>query len=308
MALTLIINNGEDYQAADITTAIEGLVGTAGVLDKAGGNFTVTQFGTPNKSVNVAAGFAYVPNSAYSIGSGNARYWPFRSSATENVTIPDNASGNPRIDRICLKVDTGASPGVRGTGSASVVCVTGTAAGSPSAPATPNDHLSLALIAVANGFSSIVTANITDDRAQALISNAVGNPGSGSLLPGAGAATGIVLTSESTTATSFTDLATVGPSVSVPISTNGKALIMIRYQGSNTGSGLGRMTFVASGANTIVTSSDRAAIHGGTVTGTPSFAYVATGLTSGTTVFTAKYRADAGTGTFLARYISVIPL
>jgi len=164
MAFQTIINNGEDYQAADITTAFEGLVDTAGVADKAGGSFAVTQKGTPDASVDVAAGLAFVPNSSYSLGSGNTRYWPVRSTAVANVAIPANASGNPRVDRICIKVDTGATPGVRGSASSSVLVVTGTAAASPTASATPSNHLSLATVAVANGFSSIVTANITDGR------------------------------------------------------------------------------------------------------------------------------------------------
>lgn len=166
MALTLVINDGTGYQSADITTGLEGIADNAGVGDLRGGQLLVTQNGTPDKSVNVAAGIGYVANSGYSAGNGNIRFWPLRVGSTENVTIPDNATGNPRIDRICLKVDTGATPGARGVDAASVVCVTGTAAASPTAPAVPNDHLSLAQIAVANGFSSIVTANITDEREQ----------------------------------------------------------------------------------------------------------------------------------------------
>jgi hypothetical protein len=42
--------------------------------------------------------------------------------------------------------------------------VAGTPAGSPSAPATPANSISLATIAVAAGATTIVTANITDTR------------------------------------------------------------------------------------------------------------------------------------------------
>jgi len=165
MSFQTIINNGEDYQAADITTAFEAMVEEAGVADVIGGQLEVTENGTPDDTVLVAAGMGLVANSAYAAGGGNQRYFVVRTTGT-SVTIPANGSGNPRVDLICLKVDTGATPGVRGSGSSSAVVVTGTAAASPTASAVPNDHLSLATVAVSSGFSTITDSDITDSRVQ----------------------------------------------------------------------------------------------------------------------------------------------
>ena len=137
---------------------------TEGVADLEAGDFLVSQNGTPNKSVNVAAGVAYVPNETFVKNTGVLKFWRAQSSATVNVAIADNASGNPRIDIICVKIDDAAATSVRGAGSVSVVVVAGTPGASPAVPATPADHYKLAEVAVANGFTSITNANITDLR------------------------------------------------------------------------------------------------------------------------------------------------
>lgn len=180
MSFQTIINNGEDYQAADITTAFEAVVTTSGVADLAAGDFQVTQNGSPDNTVLVAGGMALVPNSAYVPGGGNQRYFVVRSTGS-SVTIPANGAGNPRVDRICIKVDTGATPGARGSGASSTVVVTGTAAASPTASATPSNHESLALVTVSSGFSTITNANITDDRTQMRIKTSA-LPGGGGIL------------------------------------------------------------------------------------------------------------------------------
>lgn len=78
-----------------------------------------------------------------------------------NVPISANAAGNPRIDRIVLGADYSAK-------TISIYAIEGTPAASPTAPALTQNtalwEISLAQIAVANGASSIVTANITDER------------------------------------------------------------------------------------------------------------------------------------------------
>lgn len=137
----------------------------AGVVDIATEqDFQVTEKGTPDMSVDVAAGTAYVANSSYAKDNSITKYWRVESDATVNVTVSANASGNDRIDIACIKVDTGVTPDDEASNVASIIIVEGTPAASPSVPSTPNDHYKLAEIAVANGASSITNANITDRR------------------------------------------------------------------------------------------------------------------------------------------------
>lgn len=118
-----------------------------------------------NKSVDVAPGRFYVPNHNWSANSSiQTRFWTVTSSAIENVVVTPNVSGNPRIDLICMKVDTSIAPGDDGELGAYLTVVVGTPAASPSAPAVPNDCLVLAQVTLANGYASISNANITDRR------------------------------------------------------------------------------------------------------------------------------------------------
>jgi len=80
---------------------------------------------------------------------------------TQNITIADNVSGNPRIDRIVARLNYTDRK-------IEFAVLTGTPAGSPVAPTLTQNttvwEISLAQIAVANGFSTIVVGNITDQR------------------------------------------------------------------------------------------------------------------------------------------------
>ena len=89
-------------------------------------------------------------------------HW-YENTAEETVAIAANASGNPRIDRVVLRLDPSANSIV-------LAVVQGTPAGSPSAPSlTQTDvgtyELTLAKVAVANGASTITAGNVTDERA-----------------------------------------------------------------------------------------------------------------------------------------------
>lgn len=92
-------------------------------------------------------------------GSALVNGWLYKNSATVTLPIGANASGNPRIDTVVLRVDVVAQT-VR------LVVKQGTPAGSPARPAltqTPGGtwEIPLADIAVANGFSTITDSNIS---------------------------------------------------------------------------------------------------------------------------------------------------
>jgi len=121
-----------------------------------------------------------------------------------------------------------------------------------------------------------------------------------------------VSATESTTSTSYTNLTTAGPAVTVTTGT--KALVIVSakiFNGTNNNSLQAFMTYAVSGATTTAAADTWAlAASGIQSTGYQfkmSLASVAT-LTAGSNVFTAKYRATSGTSEFGDRSIFVINL
>lgn len=159
------IDGMSNFTAADARGTTNDLISSAGVVDLAGGHLLVSANGTPDMSVDIAAGIGYVLNSAWTAFSSDQRYWDVIVDAlVNNLSISANPSGSTRIDKICLKVDVLASPNANASNVASVVVVAGTpGAGTP---ATPADHLLLATITVVNGATSIGPGAIVDSRVQ----------------------------------------------------------------------------------------------------------------------------------------------
>lgn len=127
-----------------------------------------------------------------------------------------------------------------------------------------------------------------------------------------GAATASVVTSETTTSTSFVDLATPGPAVTVTIGANGLALLIITADQFNATAGATSfMGCVLSGSNTEAASATNAYSVknvGGSLETNLSFVRLLTGLSPGSTTFTAKYAVSSNTSTFTNRKIAVVPL
>lgn len=122
------------------------------------------------------------------------------------------------------------------------------------------------------------------------------------------AVTDVVTTSQDTTSTSYTDLATVGPDVTAD--TGPQALVIVRGAISNSGTGSSRMSYAVSGASSVVAADAQCVGVFGTA-GTGALASdvsLITGLTPGSNTFTAQYRVSSGTGTFSTRRITVFPL
>lgn len=119
-----------------------------------------------------------------------------------------------------------------------------------------------------------------------------------------------VTASETTGSTSFTDLTTPGPSVSVTTGTS--ALYAFAAEtANNTGGSYTIMDFAVSGAstrsptaNTSVEFTSASANQGARV----GVFDLITGLTAGVNVFTCKYAVGSNTGTWGKRRLIVIPL
>lgn len=126
-----------------------------------------------------------------------------------------------------------------------------------------------------------------------------------------GAARNFITTDQSTTSTSYTDLATVGPTVTVTIGGNGMALVIWSLgQYSSAGSGGKYSAINMTGANTGTMIDDEALRTDGTgFVGIQERSKLYTGLNAGSTTFKIVYKVSgATTGQFFARQITVIPL
>lgn len=136
--------------------------------------------------------------------------------------------------------------------------------------------------------------------------NTITNIGPSSLSTGA-QADYVAAVQSVTSASAYTDLATVGPSVTVTIGSNGLALVSIYSYLSNSSSGYTGMGFVVSGANTIAADDTSAIFNIGTNGNRFGATFLLTGLSAGSTTFKAVYKGN-NTATFSSRRIAVVPL
>jgi hypothetical protein len=122
-----------------------------------------------------------------------------------------------------------------------------------------------------------------------------------------GSAEGYVATSESTTSTTYVDLATVGPSASVVAPPSGQVLVNLSANSNNNTSGQTSWVSLSIAGST---PSDSAGISfANTVAERKGAALLVGGLTPGTTyTFTMKYRVTGGTGAFNVRRIAATPV
>jgi len=141
------------------------------------GDLAVTQNSPTGMSVLIAAGWAAIVGTTQS----NMGVYTVYNDASQVGTITAANATLPRIDRVCLTVNDSAYTG--STNNVVVNVVAGTAAASPSAPATPANSISLATVAVAAGATTILNANITDTRVRTDIDEIVFSSSTTSTVP-----------------------------------------------------------------------------------------------------------------------------
>lgn len=150
--------------------------GTGGIYNKSAGGFLVEQEDVPAMSVKVNdGGFAFLRK------SGSSIVYPVRIyDGDASVVISSNSSGSTRIDAIVLYADLGVSPDEDILNVYKLVRVAGTPAGSPVPPSDAtiestiganNPYTRLANVTVASGATTIVNANISDQRTEVLLSS-----------------------------------------------------------------------------------------------------------------------------------------
>lgn len=122
-----------------------------------------------------------------------------------------------------------------------------------------------------------------------------------------------VMTSESTTSTSYTALATPGPAVTVTTGTQALVIISSLELSTITG-GFANASYAVSGSTTIAAGTGPSVLNykGQSTSGQAirSLAVFQGSLTGGSNTFTMQYNAGSagGTATFLNRHIIVFPL
>lgn len=122
--------------------------------------------------------------------------------------------------------------------------------------------------------------------------------------------TQFVTDSETTASTSYTDLATAGPAVTVTTGTTAVVVVGARLINTTAGENT-YASYAVSGASTSAADDDRAFMFTCPVANYStggSNVVMHTGLTAGSNTFTMKYRVTGNTGTADNRRLTVIPL
>lgn len=118
-----------------------------------------------------------------------------------------------------------------------------------------------------------------------------------------------VATVETTASTTYTNLATVGPAVTVTTGTSVLLGFHCRQSNATLASNCWT-TYAVSGATTIAAADGTALSYDSPVANSTAYhgtTFRVTGLTAGSNTFTLQYRVSAGTGTFHNRNLWVLP-
>jgi len=174
------LQNGS-HPAENDRLSSQAIFASTGIIGSS--SLAVTQNSPAGMSVLIASGWAAIVGDYQS----NMGVYQVYNDASAVATITTANPSNPRIDIVCLTVSDAYYTGA--VNQVAINVVAGTAAASPVAPATPTNSIKLATIAVGAGVTSILTANITDNRTNITTNLPVGD------LTEVAAGTGITVTS-----------------------------------------------------------------------------------------------------------------
>ena len=152
-----------------VSDGVIGAITNTGAVAPMTGAFAINAQGTPDMTVAVTAGAAYITATPSGQSSQVLRA---RLSANENVTIAANSSGSTKYDFLYIKIDptTAANPNLAGDDVASLV-VSRSTSNSTDNGTPPTYGYLLAVITVSNGASSITNGNIRDYRIKSEITS-----------------------------------------------------------------------------------------------------------------------------------------
>ena len=160
------LQNGS-HPAENDRLSTQALYATTGIIGSS--SLAVSQNSPAGMSVIVASGWAAILGTT----QANMGAYVAFNDANNILTVTTANPTNPRIDRVVVTIQDAYYTGAFNDVIFQVIA--GTPAGSPVAPATPANSISLATIAVGAGVTSILNANITDTRVEVTTNLPVGD-------------------------------------------------------------------------------------------------------------------------------------
>lgn len=228
------LQNGSHPAENDRLTS-QAIFATTGIVRST--DLQVTANSPVGMSVRVAAGWAAIVGTT----QANMGTYVAYNDAQATLTVTTADPTNPRIDRVVVVVNDSYYTG--STNNVEFQVLAGTPAGSPSAPATPANAISLATIAVAAGALSITSGNITDTRVLTTTNLPTGDitaVTAGTGLSGGGSSGGVTLsidtavTADLSTAQTLTNKTLTSPTINTPSITGGSWNLGINAQTGTT--------------------------------------------------------------------------
>lgn len=149
-----------------LSPGVHGVITNTSGVAPTTGDFGVNAQASPNMTVAVNSGVAYVTATPSSQNSQNLRV---RSTASANVTISANSSGSTKYDYVYVSVDaTKAANPASDASDAATLVVSRSSSNTTDNGTPPTYGTLLAMVTVANGASSITNSNITDKRVRSV--------------------------------------------------------------------------------------------------------------------------------------------
>ena len=149
-----------------LSPGVHGVITNTSGVAPTTGDFGVNAQASPNMTVAVNSGVAYVTATPSSQNSQNLRV---RNTASANVTISANSSGSTKYDWLYVQVDATKAANPASDASDVATLVTSRSSSSTTDNGTPPTYGTLlAIVTVANGASSITNSNITDKRVRSV--------------------------------------------------------------------------------------------------------------------------------------------
>jgi len=173
------LQNGS-HPAENDRLSMQAIFATTGIIGSS--SLAVTANSPAGMSVRVASGWAAIVGTT----QANMGVYTVYNDALTTLTITTADPSNPRIDRVVATVQDAYYSGAFNDVIFQVIA--GTPAGSPVAPATPANSISLATVAVGAAVTQINSGNITDTRVTVTTNLPVGD------LTEVAAGTGITVT------------------------------------------------------------------------------------------------------------------